>query len=226
MDPADADALVLSHAHDDHSGGLAGLLPLLRPGIPLYAHPTLFVPRYSAKGGRPISRGMQLGPEALGKRLSLRLETTPQEVLPGVWTTGEIAKRPEPEGRSPHHLIAEGGGYAPDPYADDMSVVLRVEGGVFLLCGCCHAGLLNTVRHVQHVWGQPIVGLAGGVHMDGADDATMERTVQAIRAMEGLQHAWLGHCSGDAFMARMARVVPPGGYRAGQAGQRLELVQG
>ena len=156
----------------------------------------------------------------------LRLHDKRVEVLPGLWTTGEIVERSEPEGRSSSHAVPDGDNWQPDPYRDDMSMVLHVKGGVFLLCGCCHAGLLNTLCHVRLVWGHPIVGLAGGVHMDGADDATMERTVQAIREIEGLQHAWLGHCSGDAFMARMARVVPPGGYRAGQAGQRLELVQG
>jgi 7,8-dihydropterin-6-yl-methyl-4-(beta-D-ribofuranosyl)aminobenzene 5'-phosphate synthase len=219
--PAAVDALVLSHAHDDHTGGLAGLLPVLRPGTPLYAHPTLFRQRYSFSTGALVRRGMRVGAEALGARLTLCLDAAPQEVLPGVWTTGEIVERPEAEGRSQHHFVEEGGAKVPDPYQDDLSLVLFVQGGVFLLCGCCHAGLLNTIQHVQRIWEQPLVGIGGGVHLKGASEETLQRTIDFLVAMDALRHAWLGHCSGEAFMQRAAQALPRGCYRQGVAGEQL-----
>jgi 7,8-dihydropterin-6-yl-methyl-4-(beta-D-ribofuranosyl)aminobenzene 5'-phosphate synthase len=110
-----------------------------------------------------------------------------------------------------------------DPYADDLSMVLQVRGGVFLLCGCCHAGLLNTIRHVERTWEQPLVGIAGGVHLNAATAETIARTVSAVAATESLRHVWLGHCSGGAFMERLAEAVPSGRYRPGLAGDRLRI---
>ncbi|MFN2130613.1 MAG: MBL fold metallo-hydrolase [Anaerolineae bacterium] len=222
LGPAAIDALVVSHAHDDHTGGLPGLLPLLRPHTPLYAHPALFEQRYSRRSGSYVQRGIHVPAHILATRLDLRLDTAPREVLPGVWTTGQIVHRPYPEGRSAHHYVWQDGSYIADPYLDDISVVLLTEGGVFLLCGCCHAGLLNTIVHVRDRWHQPLVGIAGGVHLTGAPVETQERTAQALLELPDLQTLWLGHCSGDTFMARMSQLMP-GRYRAGRSGDGLTL---
>jgi 7,8-dihydropterin-6-yl-methyl-4-(beta-D-ribofuranosyl)aminobenzene 5'-phosphate synthase len=222
LDPNLIDALVISHAHDDHTGGLLGLLPHLEPRTPLYAHPALFQQRYSARSGTFVQRGIRVPPQAVAAQVDLRLDALPREVLPGIWTTGEIRHRPEPEGRSDHHYVWQDGAHIPDPYLDDMSLVLQLPDGVFLLCGCCHAGLLNTIGHVQDRWHRPLVGIAGGVHLTGASEGTRERTAQALLDLPFLRHLWLGHCSGDAFMEQMSQLMPER-YQAGRSGDSLTL---
>ncbi len=163
LNPADLDAVVVSHAHDDHTGGLSDLLPLLRPGTPLYAHPTLFRRRYSTSSGKMVDRGIPVQEEVLSARMDLRLSAAPALVVPGVWVSGEISERPELEGRSAHHWVYEAGAFRPDPYEDDVSVVIEVgRGDYFLLCGCCHAGLLNTLKTVDSRWHGRWIGIGGG----------------------------------------------------------------
>jgi 7,8-dihydropterin-6-yl-methyl-4-(beta-D-ribofuranosyl)aminobenzene 5'-phosphate synthase len=222
LDPVEIDALVISHAHDDHTGGLPGLLPRLKSRTPLYAHPALFEQRYSDRSGTYVQRGIRVPAQTVAVHVDLRLDVLPRKVLPGIWTTGQISHRPEPEGRSDHHYVWQDGSHVVDPYLDDMSVVLQLTGGVFLLCGCCHAGLLNTVQHVQDQWHQPVVGIAGGVHLTGATAETQDRTAQALLGLPSLRYLWLGHCSGDAFMQRMSRLTPDR-YRAGCSGDSLTL---
>jgi 7,8-dihydropterin-6-yl-methyl-4-(beta-D-ribofuranosyl)aminobenzene 5'-phosphate synthase len=222
LDAGEIDALAISHAHDDHTGGLLGLLPYLRPGTPLFAHAALFEQRYSACSGTYVQRGIRVPPQTIAAQVDLRLDMLPRELLPGIWTTGEISSRPEPEGRSSHHYVWQDGMHVPDPYLDDMSLVLQLADGVFLLCGCCHAGLLNTIGHVQERWHHPLIGIAGGVHLGGATTETRERTAQALLDLPSLRYLWLGHCSGKAFMALMSERMPQR-FRACKSGDTLLL---
>ena len=194
VEPEAINALALSHAHYDHSGGLPALLDQVA-GIPLYAHPDLFRERFSRREGSLKSVGLSLTKEELGQRLTLHLSTQPTEILADVWTTGEITDRPEPEGRSAHHLVRGIGGWEPDPYRDDMALVLETDEGLVVLCGCCHAGLLNTLAHVGRTFGPRMIAVAGGTHLLHADEAHLRRVIEALKEL-GVPRLYLNHCTG------------------------------
>ena len=195
VEPAAINALAISHAHYDHTGGLLALLEQVA-GIPLYSHPDLFRERFSRREGSLKSVGLSLAKEELEQRLMLQLSAEPTEILPGVWTTGEITDRAEPEGRSAHHLIRGMEGWEPDPYRDDMALVLQTGSGLVVLCGCCHAGLLNTLAHVRRTFGPDITAVAGGTHLLHADEAHLRHVIQVLRDL-GVPRLYPNHCTGQ-----------------------------
>jgi 7,8-dihydropterin-6-yl-methyl-4-(beta-D-ribofuranosyl)aminobenzene 5'-phosphate synthase len=216
VEPATIDAVAISHAHYDHTGGLAALMEHLRPGTPLYANPDLFRERFSAREEteEAESVGLSLTREALADRMTLRLSAEPQEIAPGVWTTGEIDQRPEPEGSSAHHLMREGDTLVPDAYRDDMALTLTMEEGQVLLCGCCHAGLLNTLAHVQRVFEPPVAAIAGGLHLTSASADELAHISQVLEGMDALERVYPNHCTGEAAFVALtvdlgASVVQP-----------------
>ncbi len=215
VNPGHLDALAISHAHYDHTGGLAALLERVS-GLPLFAHPDLFRPRYSRRTGQVKAIGLGLSREELSERVELCLSAKPTEIAPGVWTTGEIAPRPQPEGRSPHHLVRgedDGGdNWLPDPYRDDLTLALETASGWVVLCGCGHAGLLNILAHVRRTFGADLVAVAGGTHLLSADEAQLEHVVAELSAY-GNPRLYPNHCTGErAYVALVrafgARVEP------------------
>lgn len=207
LEPDDLDALVLSHAHYDHTGGLSLLTEQLNPGTPLYANPDLFRERYAERDGELENVGLTLTRGDLMSRVVLALDRGEQEIVPGVWTTGAIVDRPDMEGRSDRHWMRQAGEIVPDAYLDDMALVLTRDDGLVLLCGCCHAGLLNTLAHVERVFGRSIRVIAGGLHLSSASEDELAHICHVLAGMPVLERLYPNHCTGEAaFVALTCRL--------------------
>ena len=192
----DIDMLALSHAHYDHTGGQESVLSN-NTTLTLFAHPDIFRPRYSLRQGEYRSIGMAYEQFSLSQRIKLNLSDAPTEIVPNLWTTGEISERPEPVGGSPHLFIRDGADWQPDPYRDDISLVLKTNQGLVVICGCCHAGILNTLFHVERKFKGPILAVLGGLHLLYAEDQYLEHVVQIFEERFPDISFYLNHCTGE-----------------------------
>jgi 7,8-dihydropterin-6-yl-methyl-4-(beta-D-ribofuranosyl)aminobenzene 5'-phosphate synthase len=204
---SDISALVLSHAHYDHTGALVPLLSQ-KPGLPVYVHPDLFRQRFALKEGKYTVIGLRLSQAELSQLAALHLSDTPVQVLPGLWTTGEISDRREMEGRSRYHVVRTNDGWQPDPYRDDMSMVLETNHGLVVVCGCCHAGLLNTLAHIQRTFERPIVAILGGTHLVTANEEHLTHIIETLRTTYGTPRLYLNHCTGQRAYAALSNAFP------------------
>jgi len=223
VEPSSLDGIVISHGHYDHTGGLEALLEDLPPGTPLYASPDIFRDRYSIHEGEMEDIGTSLGREALAGRMSLRLHKDAQEITAGVWTTGEIEDRPEKEGRSPRHQMREDGELVEDRYLDDMGVVLDREDGLSLICGCCHAGLLNTLAHAEAIFQESVNVIAGGLHLTGASEEELDHVCEELASRPELRRIYPNHCTGEAAFVALTNALGADVVRPCPAGTVLDI---
>ena len=214
VDLSDLEAIVLSHGHGDHTGGLeaiAGAIP--RKGIPVVAHPFIFrTPRYlKAKENFNIDLP-SLTREQI-KTVGMRLvETGTPLVLPGghVLFLGEIPRRTDFEKGFPIAYYRENGVEKWDPIEDDTSLVMNIRGkGLVILSGCAHSGIINTIGYAKEVTGvETIYAVMGGFHLGGPlFESIIGRTTEELKKADPT-YIIPTHCTGRKASIYMEKEMP------------------
>lgn len=199
------DAIVVSHGHYDHAGGLAAVLEHVRRPIPVHVRPGFFAPRLSVRGDVPRAIGVPFDLPSLEARGAHFVEEAHgREVLPGFWLTGEIPLREEQEageaglmhGADREHAVA-------DTFLDEQALAVQTDRGLAVLVGCSHRGLVNSILAAKMAArGDTVAIVLGGAHLRSATPDRIDWAIQ--RTQELAPHLALGHCTGQLAEARFA----------------------
>jgi 7,8-dihydropterin-6-yl-methyl-4-(beta-D-ribofuranosyl)aminobenzene 5'-phosphate synthase len=190
------DTVILSHGHNDHTGGLKALTAY-NSSFTLFADPAAFFEKFVKSEGEIFDRGISVEAAFLEKiGVRLRLDTQPAQIAPGVSTTGEIPMETDFESLEPVFFTKENGATIPDLLPDDRALVLDTEKGLVILLGCTHRGIINTLRHVRRLTGKEnIHAVIGGLHLGKADEEKLTAIIESLRAFE-IDRIGVGHCTG------------------------------
>ncbi len=186
VDLAGTDALVLSHGHYDHTGGIPGALRVAR-NVEIFHHPGAARDRYAIRDGKakPI-RMPREAMAAMEKSPPERLRPVQRPVMLSdrIGVTGPIPRVTGFEDTGgPFFLDPEG--ESPDPIEDDLALWVRTDDGLVVCAGCAHAGIVNTLDCVRGLaGGERVRAVIGGMHLLEASSHRMDRTIGALRLLE------------------------------------------
>ena len=217
VDLSDVDCLVISHGHADHTAATAEITKAAG-GLKIYAHSHTFQPRFvEDKTGKRKQHGVPKDEgineiEMVGGDVVLTSE--PTEIVPGVWTTGQIQRvtpfeRAISPSKGERRIIIVDGEEVDDQILDDQALWMDVKQvGPFVITGCAHAGPLNTLLQVQRLGHfNKIYGLVGGTHLVGRSEDYLQQTIDGLEKFE-LNLISPCHCTGFKATARLWQAYP------------------
>jgi 7,8-dihydropterin-6-yl-methyl-4-(beta-D-ribofuranosyl)aminobenzene 5'-phosphate synthase len=180
----DIDIIVLSHGHYDHGNGLTYF-----HGKQLICHPGCFVKRYSRKDNRYI--GLKSTLAEVQKAFNLKTSAEPVPISEKMYFLGEIPRQTDFESQTTTFVFDDG---TPDFVTDDSALALIMDEGLFVVTGCGHAGIVNTLEHARKVTGTgKIYGIMGVFHLKEIDHQTIE-TIKYLKESQ-VKHVLPSHCT-------------------------------
>jgi 7,8-dihydropterin-6-yl-methyl-4-(beta-D-ribofuranosyl)aminobenzene 5'-phosphate synthase len=201
------EAVVLSHGHWDHAGGLLKAYELMRvaaPGrrAPIYLHPGMASERAlrMPDGGIMPMAQVPTPDELIQAGAQPTVTDEPQSLLDGMfYVSGEIPRVTSYEkGLVNQVRLTAGGTWEPDPLImDERFLAVAVKGkGVIVFTACSHAGVVNVLTHARDCFqGLKLFAVMGGFHLSGETERCIPETVRDITGF-GLSVIAPGHCTG------------------------------
>jgi len=212
-------AIVLSHGHWDHAGGLPEALRLVvsangRNPVPFHVNPGMFLTRGMRRpDGMVVPAELVMNPVELERRGATIVNSPNARLITEdmFYVSGEIPRvTPYERGLPPHmKLSTDGINWEPDPLIlDERYVAVHVQGkGAIVFTACSHAGVINVLTDARKVLGDvPLYAVMGGFHLSGAEvESIIPETIGDLGSF-ALKRIIPCHCTGWRGLHALAQV--------------------
>lgn len=178
IDLNNLDYVILSHSHNDHTGGLVYLIKEYDlSNTILLTHPDLFIPRY--KEGLYI--GSPINVDELRKYFKdVILTNKPYKVNDNLIYEGQVERSNDFENKRPVGLCKINDKEVDDYNLDDSCLVYKNEKGIYVISACSHSGICNMIEYGKNITDDSRVKLViGGFHLF-ENDEVLDKTIKYL----------------------------------------------
>jgi len=190
-----ADAIVISHGHYDHTGGLVSVLKLAAQAR-IYLHPAATESKFSQKPSCVNRIGMSEAAKKAIQGRDIIWTAVPAQLFPGISVTGQVPRLNDYEDVGGAFYVDEDCRKS-DQLLDDQTLFIESKKGLIVIFGCAHAGVINTLGYISQLTGEKtIYAVIGGMHLLHAGAPRIEKTIEIFKRYR-IQKIFPMHCTGQ-----------------------------
>lgn len=201
------DICVISHAHDDHIGGLEAFLGI-NNHAEVYLKSAVRGDYYAKRIGKNERSGLD---PAFFDKYEDRLHFFDDRIdLTDNVSATSIKKFRRLPLYTSLMLEKKDGEFIADTLEHELYVAIKTKGGVVVLTGCAHHGLLNILMSAKEDFGA-ISGVVGGFHLSGSGKHGFkkepESEIYAIAKYldkNKIKKVYTGHCTGQKPLEKLS----------------------
>ena len=147
IDPESIDAIVISHGHYDHCGGLTTLLEHNRNAL-VYLKKESLISKFR---GKNKALSVQFSSEQMAR---FRFVDRNLFLTPDVCICPDIPIVHPEATHFDDFFIRPAEEFLPDTFEDELFLTVRTAYGSVVITGCAHRGLENIAESAQQIWGK------------------------------------------------------------------------
>lgn len=189
IDLAKVDALILSHGHYDHAGGVNAFLKI-NTTAKVYLKRAALSDKYHGH-----SKYIGAGIDAQLADGRLVFVDSILEIDKGLFIVPDTPIKTASDTHFEGFFVRDGGSFVADTFDDELFVVAESADGISILSSCSHRGITNIVEAARKIFSKKVKTILGGFHLIRSTDAQQSTIADYIEHLEP-ERVGICHCTG------------------------------
>ncbi len=206
VDLSKTHAVVISHGHYDHGGGIGHFLNI-NENAPIYVRKSAFESHLAFKHGSYTDIG--INPDFKDNSRVIHTEGV-AEITEGFRLFGEVGNEHPPPSGNDSLLTGTVDKNRPDDFLHEQNLLIEEGEKSVLVTGCSHCGIANIVKRAEEILGRFPDFVIGGFHLrisseDSGDDSEINE-ISEILLQTGAMY-YTGHCTNELAYEKMKETM-------------------